>query len=290
MIKINSMNLSKKNKLILPSFPFYLRRSTYIHALLLAFFLVGGKVALEISEKKRNENVELLHASVRVDMVAMPTQTLNELKSLSSGVEEAKPEEKSEELKAEKVETKIQENPEEKPAEIAEDKNDPTQAFEEAQIKKRQDFLNKLKTLGNKKVESTGTQKSEKGLYGDKESALKNLVLSGNKVSKGTQMYGEASGGDLTAFQAYATRLPDFVRPHWKLPSFLMNKNLKCRIRVWLNMNGEVTRAVVYQTSGEGDYDQKAIEAIKMAAPFPALKEEYGTRAQNGDILLGFPL
>jgi hypothetical protein len=74
-------------------------------------------------------------------------------------------------------------------------------------------------------------------------------VLSGNKISKGTQMYGEGGGGDLTAFQAYATRLPDLIRPHWKLPSFLMNKNLKCRIRVWLNVNGEVTRATVYQTS-----------------------------------------
>lgn len=270
-----------------PGFGFFLRRSTYVHAALVASTLIGGKIAFNITQAEREKNLELIQASVRVDMVAMPTHTLNELKNLSSGVEEAAEEEKSPEVikEAAKVETK------EEVVEKAEVKTDSGPAFEEAQAaKKRQDFLSKLKTIGNKKVDSTGTQKTEKGLYGDKESALKNLVLSGNKLSKGTQMYGDGGGGDMTAFQAYATRLPDLVRPHWKLPSFLMDKNLKCRIRIWLSMSGEVTRAVVYQSSGDNEYDQRAVEAVKAAAPFPALKEEFGRRAQNGDILLGFPL
>jgi colicin import membrane protein len=272
-----------------PMFNFYLRRSGYIHVALVAFTLVSGKVAFDIQKAKQEKNLELIQASVRVDMVAMPTQTLNELKNLSSGVEEAQKEEKTEVANvAEKVVTKVE--PKEEPV-VKDTTPDTTEAFQEAQTaKKRKDFLSKLKTIGNKKVESTGTQKTDKGLYGDKESALKNLVLSGNKLSKGTAMYGDGAAGDLTAFQAYASRLPDLVRPHWKLPSFLMDKNLKCRVRVWLNPNGEVARAVVYQSSGDNEYDQRAVEAVKAAAPFPALKEEFGKRAQNGDILLGFPL
>lgn len=272
-----------------PAFNFYLRRSGYIHIALVACTLISGKVAFDLQRAEREKNLELIQASVRVDMVAMPTQTLNELKNLSSGVEEAKKEEKTEIVKeAEKVVEKVE--PKEEPK-VVDKTPDTSEAFQEAQAaKKRQNFLSKLKTIGNKKVESEGTQKAEKGLYGDKESALKNLVLSGNKLSKGTAMYGDGSAGDMTAFQAYASRLPDFVRPHWKLPSFLMDKNLKCRVRVWLNPNGEVARAVVYQSSGDTEYDQRAVEAVKAAAPFPALKEEFGKRAQNGDILLGFPL
>lgn len=272
-----------------PAFKFYLRRSGYIHIALVACTLISGKVAFDIQRAEREKNMELIQASVRVDMVAMPTQTLNELKNLSSGVEEAKKEEKTEIVKeAEKVVEKVE--PKEEPK-VVDKTPDDTEAFQEAAAaKKRQNFLSKLKTIGNKKVESEGTQKAEKGLYGDKESALKNLVLSGNKLSKGTAMYGDGAAGELTAFQAYASRLPDLVRPHWKLPSFLMDKNLKCRVRVWLNPNGEVARAVVYQSSGDSEYDQRAVDAVKAAAPYPALKEELGKRAQNGDILLGFPL
>lgn len=272
-----------------PAFKFYLRRSGYIHIALVACTLISGKVAFDLQQAERDKNMELIHASVRVDMVAMPTQTLNELKNLSSGVEEAQKEEKTEIVKeAEKV--VVKEEPKEEPK-VVDKTPDDTEAFQEAQAaKKRQNFLSKLKTIGNKKVESEGTQKAEKGLYGDKESALKNLVLSGNKLNAGSAMYGDGAGGDLTAFQAYASRLPDLVRPHWKLPSFLMDKNLKCRVRVWLNPNGEVGRAIVYQSSGDAEYDQRAVDAVKAAAPFPALKDEFGKRAQNGDILLGFPL
>ncbi len=275
-----------------PAFQFYLRRSGYIHIALVACTLISGKVAFDMQREEREKNLELIQASVRVDMVAMPTQTLNELKNLSSGVEEAKKEEKTELVKeAEKVVEKVEPKEEPKEEPKVADKTDTTEAFQEAQAaKKRQNFLSKLKTIGNKKVESEGTQKAEKGLYGEKESALKNLVLSGNKLSKGSAMYGDGGGAELTAFQAYASRLPDFVRPHWKLPSFLMDKNLKCRVRVWLHPNGEVARAVVYQSSGDNEYDQRAVDAVKAAAPFPALKDEFGKRAQNGDILLGFPL
>lgn len=276
-----------------PAFYFYLRRSGYIHIILVVFALISGKMALNMQRAQQEKNLELIQASVRVDMVAMPTQTLNELKNLSSGAEEVQKEEKTETLKdAEKIVIKEESKEELKDeAKTKDTKLDTTEAFEEAlAAKKRKEFLSKLKTIGNKKVESTGTQKADKGLYGDKESALKNLVLSGNKLNKGTAMYGDGGAGDLTAFQAYASRLPDLVRPKWVLPSFLMDKNLKCRVRVWLNLSGEVSRVIIYQSSGDAEYDQRALDAVKAAAPFPSLKEEFAKRAQSGDILLGFPL
>ncbi|MBC7430284.1 MAG: TonB family protein [Bacteriovorax sp.] len=276
-----------------PGFNFFLRRSTYVHALLVLCTLTGGKIAFDIQQKERDKNLELISASVRVDMVAMPTQTLNELKNMSSGVEEAKKEEKAE-LKEKPVEkTVAKEEPKEEKVQEKEDPTDKTEALQEAQVKKRLDFLSKLKKIGDKKVEAPkeNTQKADKGLYGEKETALKNLVLSGNKVSKGTQMYGEGNATELTAFQAYQSRLPDLVKPHWKLPSFLMtNKKLQARVRIWLSMSGELTRAEIYQSSGDPDYDQRAVDAVRTAAPFPALREEVGKRALKGDIVLGFPL
>lgn len=266
---------------------FYVRRSTYIHVGLLVLTLVGGKIVLTQQDKMREKNMELVQASVRVDMVAMPKYTLNELKNLSSGVEEAKKEEATPAPEAKKEEPVVKEEPK---AEPAVDKTDSSPTFEEANKLKRQNFLSKLKQIGNKKINSEGNQKAEKGLYGEKSTNLKNLVMAGNKLNKGTAMYGDGNSADLTAFQVYAGRLPDLVRPHWRLPSFLLEKKLKCRIRVWLAINGEVKRAEVYQSSGDGEYDQRAIEAIRAASPFPALSEEFGKRGLNGDIALGFPL
>jgi len=273
-----------------PAFAFFVRRSGYFHAGIICLSLVGGKVAFEIGQRQRDANLELIQASVRVDMVAMPTYTVNELKNLSSGVEEAKPEENSpDEKQVVKEVEKVEAKPEEKPVPEV----DNSVAFEEAKAaKKRQEFLSKLKSLGNKKIESDpkATQKADKGLSGEKATALKNLVLSGNKLSQGTQTYGEGNAAELTAFQAYASKLPDIVRPQWQLPSFLLDKKLKCRVRVWLSLSGEVTRIEVNESSGNADYDQRAVEAIKRVSPFPPLKEEFAKRALNGGIVLGFPL
>jgi TonB family protein len=258
---------------------------------LFSLTLISGKIIIDQQAKLRDKNMELVQASVRVDMVAMPKYTLNELKNISSGVEEAKKEEptptaepvKKEEPKPEPV--KEEPKPEPKVVE-----KEVTPSFEEVSKQKRENFLSKLKQIGNKKIKSEGNVKAEKGLYGEKNSALKDLVLSGNKLSKGVQIYGDGNAAEMTAFQAYAARLPDIVRPRWRLPDFLINKKLKCRVRVWLAPNGEVTRAEVYQSSGEPDFDQRAVNAIKDSSPFPRLSEEFSKRGQNGDILLGFPL
>lgn len=283
-MKVNLNNQFQGQRL-----PFYVRRSTYVHVGLVLLTLISGKIVISQQEKLRNANMELISASVKVDMVAMPKYTLNELKNISSGVEEAKKEEitpeviekKAEpekEIVAEKVEPKVEEK-------------DTGPTFEEANKKKRQDFLSKLKDIGNKKIKNDGNVKAEKGLYGDKSTDLKQLVLAGNKLSKGSAMYGDSNAGDLTAFQAYVVRLPDLVRSKWILPTFLEGKkNLKCRVRVWVALNGEVFRAEVYQSSGEPEFDKRAVDAVKAASPFPRLSDDIAKRALNGDIGLGFPL
>ena len=264
-------------------FPFYIRRSTYIHLALFVISIIAGKIIFIQQQKLMDANLELIKASVRVDMVAMPEYTLNELKNFSSGETEVKKDEVS--AVASPVEKVIEHEAVQEPP-----KPDSSSNFEEASKQKRLDFLSKLKKIGNKKIKDNGSQIAEKGLHGEKASELKNLVLAGNKLNVGTAMQGEGNEDDMSAYQVYASRLPDLVRPHWRLPSFLLAKKLKARIRVWLAMNGEVTRAEVYQASGDNEYDQRAIDAVKGASPFPRLSEEIAKRGSNGNIILGFPL
>lgn len=256
-------------------FPFYLRRSFYIHMALFLLTLIGGKVILSKAAELRNKNIELIQASVQVDMVAMPKYTLEELKRMeTTPAPEAVKEEVKEVVKEEvKAEVKAEVAP------VASN-ND----FLEAQ--KHQNFKSLLKQLSDQKIAKKNSSKSSNKEVTD----LKTLVLAGNKLSKGSQAYGDNQGADLTAFQAYISRLPARVKPFWRLPSFLLDKKLKCRVRVWIAMNGQVTRSEIYQSSGDSEYDQKALDAVNAASPFPALTAEFGKRALNGDILLGFPL
>lgn len=262
-------------------FPFYLRRSFYIHCAIALFTVAGGKIVLTQQEKLRNENVELIRASVRVDMVAMPTHTLEELKAMTAD-DPPTPDPVKEEVKSEPA-------PESKPEVKEAAKENSKDDFQEAgktEEEKRQNFLTKLKQLSNKKL----PKKKDSSKNANNSQQLQQLVLAGNRLSKGTETYGDSRGGDQTAFQAYVSRLPQKVKPFWRLPSFLLNKKLKCRVRVWISMSGHVSRAEIYQTSGDSEYDQKALDAVNSASPFPELSEEFGKRALNGEILLGFPL
>lgn len=284
------MSIENGTPLNHPRFLFYLRRSGYVHIGLVALALISGKIAFELNEAERSKNLELIQASVRVDMVAMPTHTLNELKKLSET-----PIAKPAEVEVEDVPAP-KEVVEEKQEEIAEN-NDEAVFLKEAEEKKRQDFLNKLKKISNTKINKAPPKKEvankkagSNGFSDSQTAALDKLVLSGNKLSSGTATFGDGGGGELTAFQAYASKLPDLIRPYWTLPSFLMDKKLQARVRVWLNMKGEITRVSVYQSSGDTEYDQRALEAVRAAGPFPELSDEFGRRAMNGDILLGFPL
>lgn len=274
--------------------PFYLRRSFYVHIALFSLTLVGGRIISIQQEKLREKNMELVQASVRVDMVAMPKYTLNELKNISSGAEDAKKEEPAPTQEIKKEEPKKVEEEPPKEIETKKAEADKEQAFEEANQKKKQDFLSKLKQIGNKKIKSEGNVKAEKGLYGDKMTNLKQLVLSGNKLSHGVAITGSGNAEEMSAFKIYASKLPQIVRPHWTLPDFLMKemkeKNLKCRVRVWISQSGKITNAEVYQTSGDSNFDSRSVEAVKSTENFPRLPDELIERGRNGNIILGFPL
>ena len=258
------------------TFPFYLRRSFYIHCLLLALTLITGKIIIQQKILNQQKNLQVIQASVRVDVVEMPKFTLSELKNVSSGEPEVQQPAAKVEVKEDTKEEKIE---------------DKSKVFEEESKKKHQDFLGKLKEISNKKIKDEKVVKAEKGLNGESSSQLKDLVVAGNKLNSGVALTGSLKNSEMTSFQIYLSKLPDRIRPFWKLPTFLLNKkNLKCRIQIWLNMNGAVTRAEVYQSSGDSEYDSRALSAVQSASPFPRLKEEYGRRAINGDIVLGFPL
>lgn len=259
------------------TFKYYFSWSMFFHLSLVLLFFLIGKLFHDQLQSKKDFNMKLVEASVRVDIVAMPKFTLKELKALP-------PVSKGEDIIVKKKEA------------TPEVINKGDTVFEKKV--KKVNFLDMMKQLSKKEVKKSKAKKRKKakkkgqrnGLNIDSRT-LEKLVAEGNKVSKGVALSGTGtSNADLTEFNAYMSALPVHVRVHWKLPGYLMDRDLKCRIRIYLKSNGSLLKAEVFESSGEIEFDERAMKAVKAAAPFPAVPSQNITNALKGEIVLGFPL
>jgi len=236
----------------------YFTLSVIIHA---GFFLAMYGMTLTFSTFFNSNKVDLsvIETSIKVDVVAMPTMTVKELKVLSQDNEEWK--------KIEKEDTKI--------------------------IQK-ENFLDTLKKLSDKqiaKIEIKNEDKTKKTVSKKDLGNLKALIAEGNKISKGSNLTGtKNSQEEGTLISNYADQIVNLVRQFWVLPSYLSNQELKCRIRVFINDTGDIIKLVVHESSGTKEYDEQAILAIKQASPFPTSPQEIKHELAKGTIILGFPL
>jgi colicin import membrane protein len=246
-----------------------------IHAGLLALAFLGGQVMTKFF---KSNDVEIIRASVRVDVVGMPKFTVQELRQMQRDAVPNEPEV----AKGPKEETKLKEA--ETPDVIKE--ND--LVIQETGKEKKSSFMNIISDYSNKKVDRKERAKGQDTGKGNKN--LDSLVLEGNRVSKGSALVGDYSDEANSEFGSYVQTLPDLVRQFWKLPSYLMDKNLRCRIKIFLSPNGQLIKLEVLESSGVSEFDARAEKAVRDASPFPKPTESVGVRLANSGIILGFPL
>ncbi|MGE3610536.1 MAG: TonB family protein [Bacteriovoracaceae bacterium] len=234
----------------------------------------GGEVVKRIF---KNEDVEIIRASVRVDVVGMPKFTIQELKEMQkSPTAPVEPEV----AKGVKEVTKVE------AADVI--KKDDLVIEEQSKEKKKKSFLNLISDYSSVKVSPKESSKGSQSGKGSKN--LDSLILEGNRLSKGTALVGDYSDQANSEFANYVQTLPELIRSHWKLPSYLLDKNLRCRIRIYLSMSGQLIKIEMQESSGQVEFDTRAEKAIRDASPFPKPSEVVGARLTSSGIILGFPL
>lgn len=222
--------------------------------------------------KSEPTNLEIIQSSVRIDVVAMPKFTVQELKKMK--VTEPVIEEKGEEVKEKAKEDVI------KPDDIVIEKQEP-----------KLDLNNLLSNLSKKEKKVKIIKGKKTGELDSKsKKELRNLILEGNKVSAGTSTVGDSLAVEKTMFNDYVSALPNMVRPYWKLPSYLMDQGLQCRIRVFIASNGKILNTEIYESSGNSEFDKKALNSLKQISSFPQPQSEITARLASGAVVLGFPL
>ncbi|MBT5095668.1 MAG: TonB C-terminal domain-containing protein, partial [Halobacteriovoraceae bacterium] len=237
---------------------YYAKRSLAIHIALILGAIICGQFAYQFINVQRIKNVKLIENSVKVEMVAMPTLTLKELKTLSQ----------------DQSGFKVAIDPGSKDPEPVVKNNETV--FKK--VKEKINFQDMLKNLAKKKVVIKKAkpikkikEKREKGLTNTQKKKLNDLILKGNKIRKGNVAVGKGNAAAQSEFESYVATIPGHVKPNWKLPSYLLDKSYVCRIRIYLETNGKILRMEVFQSSGNEEYDKKALAAVNASSPFPNL-------------------
>jgi len=251
-----------------PSLWFYIKRSILLHCeCILLFFFITYVVSFFFDQKV--EDMDYLKQAVRVDLVEMPKYTLEELREL-------KP--------VPAKEDKMQETKEEV---SEEDKREDLSKSEEAEL---EDLMQKLVKKGKKKNEAIKEKLEVDKLKKEKLDKINQLVLSGNKILEGQQVEGDQAQYDLQEFDRYVLKMTENVRRYWQLPSYLQGLKVKCRIQVYIELDGKLRMAKIIESSGQTEFDERALAAIKQATPFEVPSEKIAPKLLKGLFILGFPL
>lgn len=254
---------------------FFLRSFLVHFFILILAFIIGKILNFSFPFFEDSSSLTVVESIVRVDLVSMPKMTLQELKAVDMNeVQFGK-----ENVEAEKETIK-----DSSPAE------EQDKSLVHLEAKKSLESL--AKEWSKKKISKKGDAsppQNSSPFNAKIKGKLAQLVAEGNKISQGSALVGQ-SQGEYSEFTLYLSGLPDRIRPFWRLPSYLMNQGLRCRIRVYLSQNGELIKSSVFESSSNSEYDQRALDAVKRAAPFPSLPSTIAGRGKKGEIILGFPL
>ncbi|EQC50684.1 energy transducer TonB [Bacteriovorax sp. DB6_IX] len=248
-----------------------------IHALLFAlvFTFTGTELLSGPKEKAISKKMRVIGKAIKVDVVAMPKMTIQELKKMAPAPG------KLDKAPAKKVTSKG---------------GDENTVFKKENKKKS--FADMLKELSQRKVKKAKAQPQKKaqktaqdsGAGGFKGKNLSKILALGNKLSEGNSYTGGAGSNSGDIFDTYATEVSETVRQWWKLPGYLMNKNLSCRVQIYISSRGKLLKYRVIESSGNKDYDDRAVRALQRVGSFPIPQKEIAARVAAGDIALAFPL
>ncbi|MFP5457494.1 MAG: TonB family protein [Bacteriovoracia bacterium] len=246
-----------------------------MHLFLILVAFIVGRVVQKTMEP--DAAMEIMRAAVRVDVVGMPKMTIQELRQLQMPAEAPSEEPKLAEA------TKVEETAvAPKPDDLVMPSDKPSDA------KPGKSFANFLQEYSNKKIKVSNT--AVKGDRSGKAQGLDSLIIEGNRLSKGTALTGDISEMSNSVFVGYVQTLPEKVREHWKLPGFLREKDLKCRVHVWIGARGEILKTQIRESSGNSEFDSKAEAALRAAAPFAPPPTEASALLSGRGVILGFPL
>jgi len=230
--------------------------SLILHSLILLLIVLKGLFF--------PSEVEIYIPSLRVDIVDLPDVLKKDLNQIQPKKKESAPEKEA-------------------PKAGAPTKTEEMALKEKAVKEKKKSKKEKLKELEAKKKKVLEKLKALESVQEEKESQ----IVKGNIVSPGTALTGDARE---SAQARYEDGVLERVKSNWELPIWIARQNLSAQILVQIDWQGRVIRTTFRKKSGNPQFDDAVLNAIKNSEPFPAPSSDIAPRLLSDGFLLGFPL
>lgn len=221
------------------------------------------------------EQMEIFEPALRVDIVDLPDKVEAVLPPVSSPAEDNKV-------------------PIEKPTMVMERPKRNSEAVEpEVALSKKKDLP---KVEENKPSPSEAIKKLKKQLAIEKikeelkaqerqELSQRVSKYKGNVLSPGTELTGVSK----LQHENYLTHLDRHVKQYWSLPEWLARGSYSAQVRIFLDEQGLLIKALLIKSSGNPSYDEIVVETVKKAVPFPMPPEKFRAMVRINGMVLGFP-
>ena len=234
-----------------------LQYSLAAHAFILLFFTVKAFII-------PSEKIDYSTA-VRVDIVALPDK-------LSPDTQLA-PKEEAQEIK-EKSETKTKSDSK------TEKKTEPEAISLKKTKTKQQEALDRLK-----KMSALEKIKNEVEISKKRAEALEKISqVKGNVLSVGSSL----TGLNKLQHDEYVGILDQHIKQNWTKPKWI-EKELRARVRVKIDENGQILSRELILSSGDPIYDETVLNTVDASVPFPKPPEKFVAIVAARGILIGFP-
>lgn len=211
---------------------------------------------------------------------AEPPKEEKQLEKLSLVEElERKKREKELEEKKKEEEKKLLEDKKKKELEKKKKEEELKKKIEEDQKKKVQEELDKKK----KEAEAREKEKQERDKrLSDLARQIKSKQYEGESVNAGGEGFGAArlggqagGGGTLAAYAvvAYQNELQEHVKAGWRW--MVRTERLRTLVRVKIEPSGNIADVRVEQSSGNSNFDDSVVRAVRKASPVPPPPKEH---------------
>lgn len=223
--------------------------------------------------------------AIRVDMVGLPTLTMEELQKVDPTVDMGKEDKPKEETLEPEVSETAMKLAEEKAAEeekTAIAKKDAIAKEKKEAVEKEKNRLDDLRA--QLRLEQRRKRLVEE-LKGDVKEGEGRTPLAGNMISEGYSVTGDVA----TDMDVYQGHLKSHLRKTWNLPGWMEASSLSARVLVKLAPNGKILAQEFLRESGNSEFDRYVAEALKNAEPFPKPPPSLRRKVMEDGIEWGFP-
>ncbi len=107
----------------------------------------------------------------------------------------------------------------------------------------------------------------------EKEEKAKTVkpTFKGNQIAEGSDLRGLAK----LNHDDYVARVERHIKSQWFRPEWMRNKNFVTQILVKFDDAGRILGAQITRSSGNGQYDEIALETVRNASPVPAPPDRF---------------